>query len=210
MNFIKKWLTSIVLAVSGVLGLLLSLLVGMKVSYGIDASALGSPYAEMLNQSHQEATKAHEVLTDGSLVDSAKSFGISTEFGFLKAFGIIGVIVSVILILWAIVLLLKNLNVIKVENKAFDIVSLALPIAFVLATVGLLICSLVYANAQQDAILKLLNGSILSNSQIAGYASLIKLSATVKVGLYQPIILVISIIGALIVGTTTFLKLKNK
>ncbi len=210
MNFLKKWINSIVLFITGALGLLLSLCTGMKTSYGIDASALGSPYSDMLSQSHCETTKAHKVITDSDLATSAKNFGISTEFTWLKAFGIIGVIVSIILVIYAVVLLLKNLGVIKFENKVFDVISIVLPAVFVVATVGLLICSFIYANAQQDAIIKMLNGTILSNPQISAYASLIKTSASVNVGVYQPLILAISIVGALIVGTFTFLKAKQK
>lgn len=210
MNFLKKWMNSIVLFVSGVLGLLLSLCSGMKTSYSIDASALGSPYAEMISSSHSETTKAHKVITDSKLADTAKNFSISTEFTWLKVFGIIGVIVSIILIVYAVVLLLKNLNVIKCESKVFDIITLALPALLVVATVGLLICSFIYANAQEDAILKMLNGTILSNPATSPYASVIKTCASVKIGVYQPLIFAISIITMVVVATFSVLKIKQK
>lgn len=210
MNFLKKWMNAIVLFVSGVLGLLLSLCSGMKSSYNINASALGSPYAEMISSSHSETTKAHKIITDSNLADTAKSLGISTEFTWLKVFGIIGVIVSIILIVYAVVLLLKNLNVIKCENKVFDIITLALPAALLVATIGLLVCSLGYANAQEDALLKMLNGTILNSPTTSQYASVIKTSSCVKIGVYQPIILAISVVAVVVVATFTYLKNKQK
>lgn len=209
MNFLKKWINSMVLGLSGFFGLILSLCTGMKTSYSIDASALGSPYAEAIGQSHSETTKAYEVLTNGDLVTKAKDLGIGSEFGVLKAFGVVGVIVSVLLIMWAIVLILKNLRVIKCESKAFDIVSLVMPVLFLIATIGLLVSSLVFANAQEDAILKMLNGAFASNPDTSDYLNLININASVSVGVYQPIILAISVIAVIIMGTFAFLKVKT-
>ena len=190
MNFLKKWINCMVLGITGVLGLLLSLCSGMKTH----ASAMGQTLLK-------STVKAHEVVTDGSLVTEAKRLGVSSEFGLLKAFSIIGVIVSIILVIYAIVLLLKNLNVIKCENKAFDIVSLVLPVLTLVVMIAVLICLIVYANALKEVL-------PTSLSHIASIpVNVITLS--IKIGLYQPIMLAISIIAVIIIGTFAFLKAKK-
>ena len=209
MNFLKKWLNSITLFICGFLGLILSLCSGMKTTYSIDATALGAPYADAISKSHSETTKAYKVLTDGNLKTTAESLGVGSEFGIMKAFGVIGVIVSILLIIWAIVSVLQNLNIININGKIFNIITIIMPIAFLVATAGLLSTSLIYAKAQQDALLKMVGGQLTANPAISNYISLIKIDASVVVGLYQPLILAVSIISLLLIGAFSFLKSKK-
>ena len=113
--------------------------------------------------------------------------------------------VSVLLIVYAIVLLLKNLNVIKCESKIFDIVGISLVALLVISTIGLLISSNNYASEMKNAMLDSLKGlGALLGVDISSMVSL-----KISTGVYQPAMLIISIISALVVGTFSFLNKKN-
>ncbi|MBQ8522855.1 MAG: hypothetical protein IJ458_04295 [Clostridia bacterium] len=200
MNFVKKWISTIISFVAGVCGLALSACTGMVASGTLDASALG-----MGKETIDSTTKAFKVLTDGDLYTEAKAAGIGSEFMTMKVFAIITLVISVLLIVYAIVMLLKNLNVIKCESKIFDIVGISLFALLLIATIGLLISSNGYASAMEDAVISAAKASVPQQ-----YLSQVKIDVNVKVGVYQPIMLAISIISALVVGTFTFLKLKKE
>ncbi len=191
MNFLKKWINTIVLFITGALGLLLSLCTGMTLS----ASVAGKKALE-------KVVKAHKIVTDSKLVDEAKLYDVSSEFSRLKAFAIVGVIVSIILVIYAIVLLLKNLNLVKCENKIFDIVALALPVLLLVVMVLVLVFSNLYANALKEPI------STILSLNTGAPLSVIKVTA--KVGIYQPLMIAISAIATIIIGTFAFLKAKQK
>ena len=56
----------------------------------------------------------------------------------------------------------------------------------------------------------MLNGTILNSPTTSQYASVIKTSSCVKIGVYQPIILAISVVAVVVVATFTYLKNKQK
>lgn len=176
MKLVKKWFTCAITFVAGVLGLALSATSGMK-------SLLGDKVVGK--------TKAFKVITDSDLADQAKLFKISGEFTWLKIFAIITLIVSVLLIIYAIVMLLKNLQIIKSNSSLFKTIGITLVALLLIATIGLLITSNVYANAMEDVITKL--NPLMS----------------VKLGVYQPIMLVVGIITALTTSFVWFADKKN-
>ena len=204
MSFVKKWISTIVSFVAGVCGLALSACSGMVASGMVDASALG-----MGKNPVDSTTKAFKVLTDADLYKKAKELKLGTEFMLMKVFAIITLIISILLIIYAIVMLLKNLNVIKCESKIFNIVGIALVALLLIATIGLLITSNNYANAMEDATINGLKAMYLLGGVPETALSNIKFDINVKVGLYQPIMLVISIISAIVVSTFTFIKRKD-
>ena len=222
MNFVKKWMSTIISFVAGVCGLALSATVGMKAYAAINASALESALGRDFSQTVVDSsTKAFKVLTDSKLYTQAKDLGIGSEFMVMKVFAIITLVVSILLIVYALVMLLKNLNVIKCESKIFDIVGICLFVLLLVATIGLLVSSNAYANAMEDAILQKTKAQFTAtlNYELtkAGMASMLetlvaqtKFVADVKIGFYQPAMLVISIISALVYGTFTFLNMKKK
>ena len=131
-------------------------------------------------------TKAYKVITESELMDTAKLLGVKSEFVLMKAFSIITLIIAVLLIAYSIVALLQNLNVIKSSHIAFDIAGWVLVGLFVISTIALLVSSNGYAGAMEKV----------------GIPS-------VKVGLYQPFMLVVSIIAAIVTGIFAFLKRKD-
>jgi len=206
MGFVKKWISTIVSFVAGVCGLALSACSGMVVYAMVDSTALGAGKTTLVDST----TKAFKVLTDGDLYTQAKEFGIGAKFMWMKAFAIITLIISILLIIYAIVMLLKNLNVIKFESKLFDIAGLVLGGLFLIATIGLLITSNIYANAMQDALLDLAKAGTLL--QLGGNEALlakVKFDVSVNLGVYQPTMLVIAIISAIVVDTFTFVNRKK-
>ncbi len=225
MTFLKKWASCIISFVAGVCGLALSACTGMKAVGKIDASALQSQLGMDPSQSFESAAKGFKVLTDGELYDQAKLAGIGKEFMIMKVFAIITLIVSILLIVYAIVVLLKNLNAIKRESKIFDIVGICLFVLLLVATIGLLISSNAYANAMETSGAAILQargkfaagltaklteaGATQVLPMVPTLAGLAKISASVSVGVYQPAMLVISIISALVYGTFTFLNKKS-
>ena len=137
-------------------------------------------------------TKAYKVITESELMDTAKLLGVKSEFVLMKAFAIITLIIAVLLIAYSIVALLQNLNVIKSSHIAFDIAGWVLVGLFVISTIALLVSSNGYATAIEDSVIAAASG--------------IK---SVKVGLYQPFMLVVSIIAAIVTGIFAFLKRKD-
>lgn len=202
MNFLKKWMGCIISFVAGVCGLALSACSGMvvKTVFPEALSAYGL-------ESATETTKAFKVLTDNKLYKQAKLTDLGGEFMLMKVFAIITLIVSILLIVYAIVMLLKNLNVIKCESKIFDIVGICLFVALVISTIGLLIASNNYAS-EMEKVQKAMAASDLKQLE-AMLGTSISVKINIGVGVYQPIMLVISIISALAVGTFTFLNKKS-
>lgn len=204
MNFVKKWISTIIAFVAGVCGLALSACTGMVASGYVDASALG-----MGKMPVDSTTKAFKVLTDGNLYNEAKELGIGAEFMVMKVFAIIALVVSVLLIVYAIVMLLKNLNVIKFESKFFTIVGLALFGLLLVSTIGLLIASNGYASAMEKATIDGLKEMFVLQGVPETALSNIKFNINIKVGVYQPAMLVVAIVSAIVVGTFTFINRKH-
>lgn len=204
MSFVKKWISTIVSFVAGVCGLALSACTGMVASGMVDASALGMGKTPV-----DTTTKAFKVLTDGNLYKEAKELNIGTEFMLMKVFAIITLVISILLIIYAIVMLLKNVNVIKCDSKIFDIVGIVLFALLLIATIGLLITSNNYANAMEDATISGIKAMYLLGGVPETALSSIKFDINIKVGVYQPVMLVISIITAIVVSTFTFIKRKD-
>ncbi len=175
MDLVKKWLSCVVSLIAGVLGLALSATTGMKT-----VTPLGT-----------DKTKAFKVITDSKLADQAELYQASTEFTWLKIFAIITLIVSILLIIYAIVLILKNLDIIKSSSSLFATTAIVLGILFLIATIGLMITSNVYAGAVEDFVTKI-------NPLI-----------NVKIGVYQPVMLVVSIITFFATTVTAFINRKN-
>lgn len=195
MEFLKKWIGCILSFVAGVLGLSLSACTGMIVSGTVDLSAMG-----MGTQSINEVTKAFKVLTDSSLYTDAKAANLGSEFMTMKVFAIITLVVSILLIVYSIIMLLKNLNVIKSDSIVFDIIGWTLAALLLIATIGLLVSSNVYAGAVVDhTVSGLVNGMGLPENFI---------NITGKVGLYQPMMLGVSIVLAIV--TAVFAVIKRK
>ena len=192
MGFLKKWISCILSFVAGVLGLSLSACTGMIVTGSI--SVQGTVIAKI-----EEITKAHKVLTDSKLYDSAKLAGIDTEFLVMKVFAIITLVASILLIVYSIIMLLKNLNVIKSDSIVFDIIGWTLVALFLIATIGLVVSSNVYANLAVE----------LVKLQVpAQYLPVATFDVVGKIGLYQPFMLGTSIVLAL--ATAVFALIKRK
>lgn len=224
MSIVKKWISCVISFIAGVCGLALSGLVGMEVVTKIDGSAiagqLGMP-AGTFDSVSEKIVKGFKVITDSSLYSQAKDLGITTEFVWLKIFAILTLIASILLIVFAVVKLLQNLNVIKSTHVAFDICGYAIVGLFLIATIGLMISSNVYASAMEESALAIEHakalytqalGANLPASALPMLSTLVaaaKISITASVGLYQPIILVISIITAIVTGTFAFLNKKD-
>ncbi len=197
MNFVKKWISTIISFVAGVCGLAFSACSGMVTDIVAKDTQLAQGLKAMGLTSN--STKAFKVLTDGDLYTEAKAAGIGDEFMVMKVFAIITLIVSIILIIYAIVMLLKNLDVIKYDSKIFDIVGICLFALLLIATIGLLISSNAFANAQEDKLTAALTAM--------GYISMVNIK--VGLGVYQPIMLVVAIVSALAVSTFTFINRKH-
>lgn len=176
MDLVKKWLSCIISFVAGVLGLSLSATSGMKT---------------IVNDKVVDKTKAFKVITDSKLADQAELYQASTEFTWLKIFAIITLIVSVLLIIYAIILLLKNLDIIKSSSSLFGTTGILLASLLLISAIGLMITSNIYANAVQDFVVKL--NPLFS----------------MKLGAYQPLILVISIITFIAIMTDWYFNRKR-
>lgn len=202
MKILKKWASCVISFVAGVCGLALSACSGMvaKVVFPELLAAYGA-------ESSTETTKAFKVLTDKDLYTQAKEIGLGSEFMVMKVFAIITLVVSILLIVYALVMLLKNLNVIKYESKIFDIVGISLIGLLMISTIGLLIASNNYANEMEKFMKADLVVGMKQLEAMIGSAINWKLS--ISVGFYQPAMLVISIISALAIGTVTFLNKKG-
>lgn len=192
MDFLKKWIGCILSFVAGVLGLAMSACTGMIIS-----GSYTHPLAGVQNVN--EVTKAFKVLTDSSLYSDAKAYGLGSEFMTMKVFAIITLVISILLIVYAIIMLLKNLNVIKSNSIVFDIIGWTLVALFLIATIGLLVSSNVYAGGVVDFQVSLLTKAGIPENLI---------DITGKVGLYQPFMLGTSIILAIV--TAVFAVIKRK
>ena len=135
-------------------------------------------------------TKAHKVITDSDLMDMAEAFKIDGEFVLMKVFAIITLIVSALLIIYSIICLLQNLKVIKLSTKVLTFIELALVVLLLVATIGLLIASNNYASAMEDAM------AIMGVTKVG-------------LGVYQPVMLTVAIITAVVTGIFSFLKKKG-
>ncbi|MBQ8615806.1 MAG: hypothetical protein IJ415_04495 [Clostridia bacterium] len=192
MDFLKKWIGCILSFVAGVLGLAMSACTGMIIS-----GSYTHPLAGVQNVN--EVTKAFKVLTDSSLYSDAKAYGLGSEFMTMKVFAIITLVISILLIVYAIIMLLKNLNVIKSNSIVFDIIGWTLVALFLIATIGLLVSSNVYAGGVVDFQVSLLTKAGIPENLI---------DITGKVGLYQPFMLGTSIILAIVTAVFAVIKLK--
>ena len=118
----------------------------------------------------------------------------------MKVFAIITLVISILLIVYAIVMLLKNLNVIKSESIIFDIIGWSLAGLFLIATICLLVSSNVFANDVVEF--------LVSNLETMGLTKDL-INITCKVGLYQPCMLGTSIILALVSAVFAVIKRKT-
>lgn len=187
MSILKKWTSCIVSFVAGVLALAMSAVSGMVAITSIPGIA-----------NEKSITKAFKVITDSTLLDQAKSLDLEAKFMIMKVFAIILMVIAVLLLVYAIIMLLKNLNVIKSESNAFGIVGIVLSVLFIVTAIALLIASNSYAGAMESVMSKLISIST------AGLGSL-----SVKVGLYQPFMLVISIVSVISISVFEILNLKK-
>lgn len=184
MQMIKKWGSCIVPFIAGVLALALSACSGMVA------------VSTIMGQSTTNVTKAFKVLTEKELLTQAKEAGLTSEFMTMKVFSIVLTVLAVLLIIYSIIMLLKNVNVIKSDSKVFSIVGLSLISLFLIASIGVLVSSNIYAGAMAEHANNLFEQ--LHMSAIA--------SASVKIGVYQPIMLATGIVSALAV---IFCEIKN-
>ena len=134
------------------------------------------------------------------MYEDAKVYGLKSEFIWMKVFAVITLAIAVLLIIYSIVILLKNLNVIKNKNIAFNIIGGSLSALLLIATIGLLVTSNIYANGVVDFIISGLTAQGLP-------ANLIDMSG--KAGLYQPFMLATSIILAVITAVFAIIKRKD-
>ena len=191
MQMIKKWGSCVIAFIVGVLSLAMSACSGMVA------------VTTIAGQSTTDITKAFKVLTDNELLKQAKEAGLESQFMTMKVFSIILTLLAVLLIVYSIVMLLKNVNVIKTESKVFSIVGLSLIALFLIATIGVLVSSNVYATAMAEHANKLLEAV---KAQYALMGQTIEASATVKVGLYQPFMLGTGIVSSIAIA---FFEIKN-
>ncbi len=186
MSILKKWTSCMVSFVAGVLALAMSAVSGMV---AVTTTPIGK---------ETEITKAFKVITDSELLEQAKKLDIESKFMTMKVFSIILMVVVVLLLIYAIIMLLKNLNVIKSESKAFGIVGIVLSVLFIGTAIAVLIASNSYAGAMESVMDKLIS------LQTGGLGSI-----SIKVGLYQPFMLVTSIVSGLAISTFEVLNLKK-
>ncbi len=198
MEFLKKWASCIFSFVAGALGLILSLCTGMSNSISITSTSLG------INEVSESITKAHKMLTDSALKTQAETYNASTEFGWLKAFSIIMTVVSIALVIYSIVMLLKNVNVIKSNNSIFDIFGFVLAGLLLVSVIGLMISSSVYANALEEGI------SAVLGLKYASIITALSITVSVSVGVYQWIMLIVGIVSAIAITTLTILDRKSR
>ncbi|MGN0787658.1 MAG: hypothetical protein ACI4L6_01145 [Candidatus Onthoplasma sp.] len=191
MKMIKKWGSCVFSFIAGVLSLALSACSGMVA------------VTTIAGKSSTDTTKAFKVLTDNDLLTQAKEAGLQSEFITMKVFSIILTVVATLLIVYSIIMLLKNLNVIKSESKIFSIVGLCLIVLFLIATIGVLVSSNVYASAMAEHANTIMEAV---KAQYAAMGQTIEASASVKIGAYQPIMLATGIVSALAIG---FCEIKN-
>lgn len=203
MNLLKKWAGCVVSFIAGVLGLALSATVGMRSYAMVDVTAIGGSKTIITD----EITKGFKVLTDAELYNKSKQLGVGDEFMTMKVFAIITLVASILLIAYAIIMLLKNLNVIKCESKIFDIVGICLLALLLIATIGLLVSSYAYAGAMEDSLMSAMKNVTASVPE--AYLPMVIMSASVKIGFYQPAMLVISIISMLVVTVLSLVKRKT-
>lgn len=194
MEMIKKWGSCIISFIAGVLTLALSACSGMVAT------------STIAGVSDTEITKAFKVLTDGDLLTQAKEAGLKSEFMTMKVFSIILMVVAVMLLVYSIVLLLKNLNIIKSDSKIFAICGVALAVLILISTIGVLVSSNVYAGAMADNVNKMLEAV---KAQSAALGMPIEASASVKIGVYQPIMLVTGIVSSLAIALCEFKNIKD-
>ncbi len=182
MKVLTKWASCAMAFLAGVLTLLVSLGSGMVTSVA----------------GQKETTQAMKVLTDSKLADAAEMYGLADKFGAMKGFSVVLTIVAVLCVVYAVLMLLKNLNVLKVSDKVFSIVGIVLGVAFMAAAIGVFVASVGYANGVEDFVKK-------------SYAAAgMPVKVSVKVGVFQPVMLVVGILTAAVIGVFEFLKLKNK
>lgn len=132
----------------------------------------------IMGQTSTYVTKAFKVLTDKDLLTQAKEAGLQSEFMTMKVY--------------AIIMLLKNVNVIKSESKIFSIVGLIL-----IASIGVLHSSNIYAGAMSEHA----NLSLqLRKDNLAALGQTFKCSASVKISIYQSIMLATVIVSALAIA----------
>lgn len=204
MSIIKRWANCVIAFIAGVLGLALSGTIGMKVATTIDASAIGQSVTES-----SKIVKAFKVLTDSELMEQAKLLNIKSEFVTMKVFAVITLILAILLIVWSVIMLLQNLNVIKCSNKLFGIINIALVGLFLIATIGLLVSSNAYANVLETATETMLIPGMLMSSPLASYISILNWDVTASIGVYQPVMLVVSIVAVVVTVTFTVLNKKR-
>ena len=195
MQMIKKWGGCLFSFLAGVLTLALSACSGMVAISTING------------QSTTGVTKASKVLTDKELFTQAKEAGLQTEFVTMKVFSIILTVIAVLIIIYSIIVLLKNVKVIKCESKIFSIVGLSLIGLFLIATIGVLISSNVYAAAMAEHSNALLEAL---KAQAAAVGQTLNASASVKIGVYQPIMLVTGIVFSIVITFCEIKNIKNK
>ncbi len=191
MSIVKKWASCATSFLGGFLALVMSLASGMVACMSIPA----------LGMKEESVTKAMKVLTDGKLAKQAKAYGIDGEFGLMKGFSVVLTVVAILLLAYAVLKLLQNLNVLKINNRILSIAGIVVGGLFLVATVGVFASSLGYAGAMEDALTKMLT------AQTGGAA---EFSASVKLGVYQPVMLLVGALTAIVVCVFEVLKLKNK
>ncbi len=187
MGILKKWTTCVISFIAGILTLAMSAVSGMVAVTSIPSMA-----------DETNITKAFKVITDGELLTQAKTLGIEDKFMTMKIFSIILMVVAILLLVYSIIMLLKNVNVIKSESKAFGIVGIVLSVLFIGTAIAVLIASNSYAGAMESVMSKVVS------LQTAGLGSI-----SVKVGLYQPFMLVTSIVSGLAISVFEVLNLKK-
>ncbi len=200
MDFLKKWTSCIFSFIAGVLALAMSACTGMVVTGSINLTAIG-----LGTKSVDKVTKAFKVLTDSSLYTDEKNAGIGKEFITMKVFAIVTLVIAVLFIIYSIVMLLKNLNVIKSDIKALNIAGWSLVGLFLIATIGLLISSNTYANLA----IELTKVELISLGVPTAIIPTLPIEVVGKVGLYQPFMLATSIVLALTTAVFAFINRKK-
>ena len=179
---LKKWLGCIVSFLVGVCGLTVLFLSGLKT----DLFAFNSVSKNYL--------KAYEILKVRDMPQQTPSYLIES-YKILFVIAIIAIVVYALLILWSIVLLLKNVNIIKKNSKAFNIVNSVLLGIVLIVLVGLILTTLNYAK----------NYDILIETSYA----FINVKAHTTIGAYQWVMCIFALIANLTNITFGLTKLKS-
>lgn len=134
----KKWLGMVSTAVAGILTFVFLALAALSVK--VSMTLAGTTTSET------ETKTAYELIKESAEDVNAKGFGL------YKAMTIIMIVVAVILVVWAIVMLLQNLNVLKLKFNLNLVNTIILVVFAVVAIIALIALFVMGGDMSGDAV----------------------------------------------------------